>query len=209
MCPKVYVCNQTMMLWRSIEHPYFVGKVINSFFPGPGQYSGPTSRCLYQWLALKILRMATNSLSGGAVHNLELWRSYKIIRVFTYMRSCMFRAASKTLSGYSPQHMELMSLAVDGLPIGSRSAYNFLHSQCPNPWPALLGAHVSVLCPEQVNTWCYSQSLEAELVQVFSRVSVGQRLCLIKTWPILGPPLCATMRFSNWNVYWVAIVWMI
>ena len=85
--------------------------------------------------ALKVLSMATCSLTTEAVYDLSHWGWNNITRPVLYMRACMIRAACKTLVDYERMHSELRRLAFEGLPV-KRAVNNEL---IPEGWdsPAL------------------------------------------------------------------------
>ena len=73
----------------------------------------PLFTSLELWAAHKILGIPL-SLDVNAAHGLEYFGGAKIVRASNYMRSCMLRAASKTLSGYEDMHSSLCDLAHGG-----------------------------------------------------------------------------------------------
>jgi hypothetical protein len=66
---------------------------------------------------LKVLGMATSSLTTDAAYDLAYWGWNRITRPVLYMRACAIRAACKTLSNYEHMHTELAKLAFVGLPV--------------------------------------------------------------------------------------------
>ena len=69
--------------------------------------------------ALKVMGLATNSFSTETVYNLEFWGWSKITRPSVYMRSCMIRAACRTLVNYEVMHNYLVKVALEGLCLNS------------------------------------------------------------------------------------------
>jgi len=76
----------------------------------------PLFKSLECWAAHKVLNMPL-SLNTDAIHDLHKLGGVIIYRVAHYMRSCMLRAASKTMSGYEQMHFDFVKLAPDGTPV--------------------------------------------------------------------------------------------
>ena len=57
------------------------------------------------------------ALDLHVIHDLEKMGGVKLIRPSDYLRSCMLRAAAKTVSGFRAQHGRLVRVAMDGAPL--------------------------------------------------------------------------------------------
>ena len=89
---------------RAVPVLGYVGQSV----PPPAYYT-----CTELWAAHKISGIPL-ALDVAAIHGLDVLGSTKLVRASSYLRSCMLRAASKTLQGHSAMHTELVELAVHG-----------------------------------------------------------------------------------------------
>jgi len=96
------------------------------------------------WAAHKVLNMPL-SLNTEAMYDLKSLGGVKLFRVAHYLRSCMLRAASKTMHGYEEMHLVLCSLAVEGTFLYTRGIPGSeAHDLRPDGW--LSNAFCSNLC---------------------------------------------------------------